>query len=78
MKALEIVVDEFKKEGIELLEENAKTITKILFDKVLPRLAVESEESAVKMVAGVAVLAGPAIKESILKLADNINKADNA
>jgi len=78
MKALEIVVEEFKKEGIELLEENAKTATKILFEKVIPRLALESDESVVKMIAGVLVLAGPALEGSLLKLADQINKADNA
>jgi hypothetical protein len=69
-KALEIIKEEYKKEFPGIAEETVEASVKVLFEKALPRIAVEEENAAVKSVAGVALMAYPALKPAIDKVTD--------
>ena len=73
MKAVEILKEEFKKAGLAELEAVAEEAIKVVFEKIIPRLAVEADESYVKMAAGVASLASSALESAALKAADKID-----
>ena len=69
-KSLEIIKEELKKAGIEVAEEVAEKVVATVFEKALPRIAVEEDNAAVKSVAGVVLLAYPAVKPAIEKATD--------
>lgn len=73
MKTLEIVKEEFKKSGLEVAEEVAEKVTCVLFDKVIPRLAVEAEEQGIKSACFFISPIAPVIKSELLKLEDKID-----
>lgn len=68
--ALKIIGEEFKKGGIDMAEEVLEKAVSIMFEKALPRIAVEDENVAVKSVAGVAIMAYPALKPAVDKMTD--------
>jgi hypothetical protein len=69
-KTVEILKEELKKEGVEVAEEVLEKTVKVVFEKVLPRVAVEEENAAAKSVAGVALMIYPALKPVIEKATD--------
>ena len=73
MKTLEILKDELKKSGLELGEEVVEKVIKITFERIVPRLALEAEENQIKAIAGVMLIASPAIEQALLKAADKID-----
>ena len=73
MKTLEILKDELKKSGLELGEEVVEKVIKITFERIVPRLALEAEETQIKAIAGVMLIAAPAIEQALLKAADKID-----
>ena len=73
MKAVEIVKEEAKKAFPELGEEVLEAVVELLCEKIAPRLAVEAEEAAVKMIASGLVMIYPTIKPAIAKATD-LNK----
>lgn len=70
MKTFDIIKEELKASGVEIAEEVAEKAIKAIFEKALPRIAAEEENSAVKAVAGVLAMAYPAIKPSLEKMTD--------
>jgi hypothetical protein len=70
MKAVEIIVEELKKAGLVMGEVAAHELEKCLFHVIVPRLALEADEAAVKMIAGGALLVIPAIEPAIEKVLD--------
>lgn len=70
MKSVDIVKTELAKSGIVLAEELVHGIVDCLVKKILPELALNADESAIKAVAGVACLALPALMPAIEKLED--------
>lgn len=69
-KSLEILKEELKEAGVEIAEEILEKTVHVLFEKALPRIAVEEESAVIKSVAGVALLAYPALKPAIDKATD--------
>lgn len=69
-KTVEILKEELKKEGIEVAEEVLEKTVKCVFEKVLPRIAIEEDNVAAKSVAGVALMVYPALKPVIEKATD--------
>lgn len=69
-KELEIVKEEFEKAGIDMAEEVLEKAVSTLCEKVVPRLAIESEKPAIKAVAGVVAMAYPTLKPAIEKATD--------
>ena len=72
MSLTDILVEELKKEGIELAEETAKMACKALF-RAIPKVVVASENKYDDML--LAVL--PVIEPMIMNLLEDINKDDN-
>ena len=70
MKSAQIISEELKAAGLPLAEEVVQQIVDVATKKIIPRLAAEADESAVKAVAGVALLALPALEPAIEKLED--------
>lgn len=73
MKALEILKEELSKEGLNAAEEAVIKIVEVIDAKVLPRLALEADEQAVKAIAGVAIPVFKALKPALLKSIDKID-----
>ena len=73
MEIGKILVEEFKKEGIELLEENAMKAFEIVFN-VAEKVIVESENK----LDDVALPFLPKVESLLKGYADKINKQDNA
>lgn len=73
MEIGKILVEEFKKEGIELLEENAMKAIEIVFN-VAEKVIVESENK----LDDVALPFLPKVESLLKGYADKINKQDNA
>lgn len=69
-KSLEIIKEELKAAGIEIAEEAAEKVIAVVFEKALPRIAVEEENAAVKSVAMVLGMAYPAVKPALEKATD--------
>ena len=72
MNILVILKEEFEKEGIEVLEESAKSAIEVLA-KVLPAVALRINPVAGAIVAPLVA----AFKPKLLELAEKINKDDN-
>lgn len=72
MKSVEILLEEAKKQGIKDAEKLIVDAFKI-FEAAGPRLAAESEDSVGKVAGTILVVAIPAFKPVIEKLAD-LNK----
>lgn len=68
--ALKIVGEEFKKAGIDMAEEVLEKAVEVLFEKALPRVAVEDDNAIAKSLSGVVMLAYPALKPAIAKATD--------
>ena len=73
MKTKDIVIEEFKKAGLEVAEEAVEVVIKTVFEKVLPRLALEAEEATVKSVAAFATPFAGMVEKELLGLADGID-----
>jgi len=73
MKTVEIVKEEFKKIGLDIAEDAVIAATKVLIEKIVPRLALEADESAIKAVAAVAAPLLVFVEPKILELADKID-----
>lgn len=69
-KAIEILKEEYKKAGMEIAEEALEKTAEVLFEKVLPRIAIEDENPIVKSISGVVLLAYPALKPALQKATD--------
>lgn len=72
MKSFEIIIEEAKKEGIELAEAAIVKAFGIL-EAAAPRLAIESEDSIGKLAGTVLMVALPPFKLVVEKFAD-LNK----
>jgi hypothetical protein len=70
MKSSEIMLEELKKAGLVGAEVAAHELEKCLFHVIVPRLAAEADEAAVKMIAAGALLVIPAIEPAIEKVLD--------
>lgn len=70
MKSVQIMKEEIQKAFPGVAEEVIEKGVAVIFEKALPRIAVEEDNAIVKSVAGVAVMAYPAIKPSLEKLTD--------
>lgn len=70
MDFVQIVTEELKKEGLLIAEENIELFIGLIFEKIIPRLALESENTTIKMIASGAQLVWPTIKPKITELAD--------
>lgn len=68
-KALEIIKEEAEKKGIKLAEKAILDVFSIL-EAAAPRLALEADESAAKIVGSGLSIALPAFKSSVEKMAD--------
>ena len=73
MKAVEILKEEFEKEGMDIAEEVLASVVKIIGEKVLPRLAIEADESAVKAVAAIGIPVFKALEPSLLVAIDKLD-----
>ena len=73
MKSVQIMVEEFKKSGIILAEEALDQVEKVFVHQIIPRLAIEADEAAVKLIAGGCMLVLPALEPAIEKAID-LNK----
>lgn len=73
MKASQIIAEELKKEGLEVVEEVVEHLVNVIADKILPRLAIEADEAPIKAVAGVSIVIMGALKPAILKAVDGID-----
>ena len=69
----EIVLEEAKKEGLVIAEETIELAISLVFEKIIPRLAAESDNTTVKMIASGAQLVWPTIKPKVMEAAD-LNK----
>lgn len=72
MELKEMIMEEFKKEGLELAEESVRAACKACF-RIIPKVVIASENKYDDLL--LAVL--PVIEPAIDKLIDDINKADN-
>lgn len=72
MDVKELLMSEFKAEGLELGEEAAKMACKVVF-RVLPKVIIASENKYDDLL--LAVL--PVVEEHLMKVLEDINKADN-
>lgn len=77
MKSGAIILEELKKGGLDIAEETAIQVTKIVFEKAIPRLALEAEENVVKSICAVVALAGKPIEEALFKMIDKIDGEEN-
>lgn len=68
----DLMIEELKKEGIELAEESAKMACKALF-RAIPKVVVASENKYDDML--LAIL--PVVEPMVMNLIDDINPADN-
>ena len=68
----EILVEELKKEGLEVAEEAAKMAVKALF-RALPKVVVASENKYDDMLLGII----PVFEPMVMNLLEDINKDDN-
>ncbi len=72
MSMMDLMVDELKKEGLEIAEESVRMICKAMF-RVIPKVVMASENKLDDMV----VVVLPILEPMVMDLIDNINKADN-
>lgn len=72
MKASEIIAEEFKKQGMEAAELVLGQVLEAL-EAIAPRLAVEAEEPAAKIIGSGLSMALPVFKPTLLGLID-LNK----
>lgn len=68
----EMLIEELKKNGLEIAEENAIMVAKVVF-ALLPKLIAQSTNKYDDMLLPVFALVEP----KVIELLDNINKADN-
>lgn len=73
MKTTKILLEELKNGGLDIAEETLMQVTKIIFEKAIPRLAIEAEEPAVKSIAAVLVLAAQPVEQALFKMIDKID-----
>lgn len=73
MELKQIVLEELKKEGLVIAEENIELALSLAFEKIIPRVAAESDNSTLKMVASGIQLVWPTIKPKVMEAAD-LNK----
>jgi hypothetical protein len=73
MKTAQIVAEELKSAGLEIMEDSLVKVINCLSDKILPRLALEADEAAVKAVASVGIIVISALKPAILGAVDKID-----
>jgi hypothetical protein len=70
MKSSLIIAEELKKAGVVLEEEALEQVEQVFAHKIIPRLALEADESAVKMIAGGMMLVLPALEPALEKAMD--------
>ena len=73
MKSTDIIMEELKKEGLIVAEAVAQKLEQCIFHKIVPRLAAEADEPAVKMIAGGAMMVIPALEPVVEKAIDGIS-----
>jgi len=73
MELKQIVMEELKKEGLVIAEENIELALALAFEKIIPRVAAESENATLKMIASGVQLVWPTIKPKVMEVAD-LNK----
>jgi hypothetical protein len=78
MKASEIFKEEAKKELAHLSEEVVLEVTHFMLDKLIPRLALESDEQAIKSACGVAQMIVPVVRPMLIAAIDKIDGISNA
>lgn len=70
MKSVQILKEELKAAGVEATEEVLEKAVKAIFEKALPRIVIEEDNTAVKSVAGVLAMVYPTLKPAIEKATD--------
>ena len=65
-----IIIEEFKKEGLVITEEVAELALHMVAEKILPRLAAESDNATIKTIAAGFALVWPTLKPEIEKKLD--------
>lgn len=73
MKTFDILKEELKKEGLDIAEEVLVKFVNVIDQKILPRIAIEADEPAVKAVAAVAIPVFGALKPALLGAIDKID-----
>jgi len=72
-EVLKIIEEEVVKCGLPLLEQDVKVLTKMLIEKAIPRIASESSNATVKVVATGAAILLSSIEPMILAAEDKID-----
>ena len=73
MKTKDIIVEELKKAGLNMAEEEAKLAFNALCDGIIPRLAMEADEAMIKSASALLLMALPTFKPVVLEAIDKID-----